>query len=72
MNRAKELLCMETGRVARKVKIVSVLFPFLKKRIGLFAERIYDSTHDAEYVVIGNRARSGFSAHFYDKYNVKE
>ncbi len=40
MNRAKELLCMETGRVARKVKIVSVLFPFLKKRIGLFAERI--------------------------------
>jgi nitroreductase len=40
MEQARELLLMEIGRVARKVKIAITLFPFLKKTMGLFAERI--------------------------------
>jgi nitroreductase len=40
MNRATELLYMEIRCVARKVKIITLLFPFLKKRMGLFAKRI--------------------------------
>lgn len=40
MNRATELLYMEIRCVARKVKIITLLFPFLKKRMGLFDKRI--------------------------------
>lgn len=40
MNHAGELLLAQIRRVARKVKISITLFPFLKKRMGLFSERI--------------------------------
>jgi len=40
INIARELLLGQIRRVARKVNIALLLFPFLKKRMGLFAKRI--------------------------------
>jgi nitroreductase len=40
MNRARELLLKQIRRGARKINIVLILFPFLKKRMQPFANRI--------------------------------
>ncbi len=40
MNIARELLLGQIRRVARKVNIVTLLFPFLRKKMGVFSKRI--------------------------------
>ena len=40
MNRARDLLLAQIRRVARKIRIAFILFPFLKKRMQPFANRI--------------------------------
>ena len=40
MNLARELLLVQIRRVARKVNIVLLLFPFLRKKMGLFSKRV--------------------------------
>jgi nitroreductase len=68
MKQARELLLMEIRQVARKVKISTTLFPFLKKRMGLFAERIsvlerkgIPGLSDAPYYIVV-ATRKGFPA----------
>lgn len=68
IRRARELLYLEIRRVARKVKIAVQLFPFLKKKMGPFSDRISVMAKDgipglsegAFYVVIA--AKKGFPA----------
>ena len=40
MNRARELLLTQIRRGARKIRIALILFPFLRKRMQPFANRI--------------------------------
>lgn len=68
MTQARELLLTEIRRVARKVKIATTLFPFLKKKMGLFAERIsvlerkgIPGLYDAPYYIVV-ATRKGFPA----------
>lgn len=68
MTQARELLLTEIRRVARKVKIAITLFPFLKKRMALFAERIsmvakngIPGLSDAPYYIVV-ATRKGFPA----------
>lgn len=68
MTQARELLLTEIRRVARKVKIAITLFPFFKKRMALFAERIsvvakngIPGLSDAPYYIVV-ATRKGFPA----------
>jgi nitroreductase len=66
MKRARDILYTEIGHVARKVKIFTLLFPFLKKKMGPFSARISTVAKDgipglgegAFYIVVA--VRKGF------------
>lgn len=68
IRRARELLFLEIRRVARKVKIAIQFFPFLRKKMGPFSDRISVMAKDgipglvegAFYVVVA--VKKGFPA----------
>ncbi len=68
MNQARELLLVEIRNLSRKVNTTITLLPFLKKRMGLFAERIsaldkngIPGLSDAPYYIVV-AVKTGFPA----------